>query len=145
MPILYFLTVAFAILLPCKAPAAGLDLFATRTVTVQFATQDGKPMADAEVKVYAPRDPTHVYKTGHTDKDGKFDFGADRDGMWTAEARIGGEIARATIRVGGAGDDQGGEVSPYLLIGGLGVLLVMAVGYHFLRARSRTRRPPLQR
>jgi len=140
MPILYFLTVALAVLLPCKAPAAGLDLFAAHTVTVQFATQDGKPMADAEVKVYAPGDPTQVYKTGRTDKDGKFDFAADRDGMWTAEARTGGEIARATIRVGGAGDDQGGSVSPYLLIGGLGLLLLMAVGYHFLRARSRIRR-----
>jgi hypothetical protein len=141
MPILYFLTVALAVLLPCKAPAVGLDLFATRTVTVQFATQDGKPMADAEVKVYAPGDPTHVYKTGRTDKDGKFDFGADRDGMWTAEARTEGEVARATIRVGDAGGDQGGGgVSPYLLIGGLGVLLVMAVGHHFLRARSRIRR-----
>jgi hypothetical protein len=75
-----------------------------------------------------------------TDKDGKFDFAADRDGMWTAEARTGGEIARATIRVGGAGDDQSGGVSPYLLIGGLGLLLLMAVGYHFLRARSRIRR-----
>jgi hypothetical protein len=140
MPILYFLTVALAVLLPCKAPAAGLDLFATHTVTVQFATQDGKPMADAEVKVYAPGDPAHVYKTGRTDKDGKFEFGTDRDGMWTAEARTGGEVARATLRVGGTGDDQSGGVSPYLLIGGLGVLLVMAVGYHFLRAPSRIRR-----
>jgi len=140
MPILYFLTVALAVLLPCKAPAAGLDLFATHTVTVQFSTQDGKPMADAEVKVYAPGDPTHVYKIGRTDKNGKFDFGTDRDGMWTAEARTGGEVARATLRVGGTGDDQSSGMSPYLLIGGLGVLLLMAVGYHVLRARSRTPR-----
>ena len=77
-----------------------LDLFATHEVTVQFATADGKPMADAEVKVYAPGDSAHVVKTGKTDKNGKFEFGTDRDGLWTAEARLGGDIARATIRVG---------------------------------------------
>jgi hypothetical protein len=136
MPVLYFLLVALAVLLPCKAPAAGLDLFATHTVTVQFATQDGKPMADADVSVFAPGDTTHAYKTGHTDKNGKFDFGTDRDGMWTAEARIGGEIARVMIRVDSSGEDLSG-VSPYLLLGGLGVLLALAVGYRFLRARAR--------
>ena len=85
----------------CNSPAGALDLFATHEVTVQFATADGKPMADAEVSVFAPGDLTHAVKTGQTDKDGKFEFGTDRDGLWTAEARSGGEIARATVRVGG--------------------------------------------
>jgi hypothetical protein len=130
-----------AALLLCKSPAAALDLFATHDVTVQFATVDGKPMADADVNVYAPGDPTHVVKTGKTDKDGKFQFGTDRDGLWTAEARAAGEVARATIRVGG--DQPPPErVSPYLLIGGLFVLLVLAVGYRYLRARARRGRPP---
>src|SRR5271156_2207166 len=88
------------VLWPCNSPAASLALFATHNVTVEFATADGKGMADAEVSVYAPGDPTHVVKTGKTDKDGKFTFGTDRDGLWTAEARISGDIARATVRVG---------------------------------------------
>ena len=129
-----------AVLLSCKAPAAAFDLFATQEVTVQFATADGKAMADAEVKVYAPGDPTHVVKTGRTDKDGKFTFGVDRDGLWTAEAHIAGDIARATIRVGGAGGGAGGgergDVSPYLIIGGLGALLVARGRYRFVRARA---------
>ena len=132
-----------AVLLSCKAPAAAFDLFATQEFTVQFATADGKPMADAEVSIYAPGDLTHSVKTGRTDKDGKFEFGTDRDGLWTAEAHINGEIARATIRVGGAGGGAGGgergDVSPYLIIGGLGVLLVVAAGLRFLRARARRR------
>ena len=122
-------------LLLCKSPAAALDLFATHDVSVQFATADGKPMADADVNVYAPGDLTHVVKTGKTDKDGKFQFGTDRDGLWTAEARASGEVARATIRVGG--DDSKERVSPYVLIGGLFVLLVIAVWYRLLRARAR--------
>ena len=34
------------------SPAVALDLFAAHEVTAQFATPDGKPMVDAEVRVY---------------------------------------------------------------------------------------------
>lgn len=141
MPLLlHALAVSFALLWLCNSPAAALDLFATHEVTVQFATADGKPMADAEVKVYAPGDTTHVAKTGKTGKDGKFTFGADRDGFWTAEARISGDVARASIKVGGPNEERGG-LSPFLVIGVLLVLLAIAVWYRFLRARSRGRGP----
>jgi len=83
---------------------------------VQFATQDGKPMADAEVSVFAPGDLTHPVKHGRTDKDGKFQFGTDRDGLWTAEARNGTEVARATVKVGGGSSDDQGETSPYVIV-----------------------------
>jgi hypothetical protein len=140
MPAFRFLVLALLALLLCKSPAAAIDLFATHQVSVQFVTQDGKPMAEAEVNVFAPGDPTHPVKTGRTDKDGKFAFGTDRDGLWTAQARNGTEVARATIKVGsGSGDDQGGP-SPYLVVGLLGVLLVVAVWFRFLRARTRTTR-----
>ena len=131
---------AIAVLVLCQVPAGALDFFASHEVTVQFATQDGQPMADAEVRVFAPGAPGRPALTGRTDKDGKFKFAADRDGFWTAEARNGTEVARATVRVGnpGAADDE--PLSPYLLIGLLGVLLVIAVWYRFLRARTRARR-----
>jgi hypothetical protein len=138
MPFPRFLALALAALMLCKSPAAALDLFATHEVTVQFATADGKPMPDAEVQVFAPGDLTHPVKTGKTDKDGKFAFGTDRDGLWTAQARVAGEIARASVRVGGgSGGEQGGGLSPYLVFGALGVLFVIAVWYRFLRARAR--------
>src|SRR5215218_6444446 len=35
-------------------PAAAIDLFARHLVSVEFATADGKPLADAEVRVFAP-------------------------------------------------------------------------------------------
>jgi uncharacterized protein DUF4198 len=141
MPLLRLAIFALSLLVLCNRPAAALDLFATHTVTVQFATTDGKPMADAEVRVFAPGDPTHVVKTGKTDKDGKFEFGTDRDGLWTAEARNGTEVARATVRVGGGGDEQPGNgPSPFLVVGALLVLLVLAVWFRFLRKRTRRRR-----
>src|SRR5262249_10051892 len=100
--------------------------------------QDGKPMADAEVKVYAPGETTKPAQTGRTDKDGKFEFGTDRDGLWMAEARTGTEVARATIRVG-KGDTDNAALSPFMVIGLLAVLLVIAVWYRFLRVRRRRR------
>jgi hypothetical protein len=134
------IALAFAVLALCNSPAGAFDLFATHEVTVQFATAAGQPMADAEVKVFAPGDLTHPVQTGKTDKDGKFEFGTDRDGMWTAEAEGHGEVARATIRVGGdANAAQQRRVSPIILIGGLLVLLVIAAWYRFLRARTRRR------
>src|SRR5262249_26859552 len=117
-------------------PAAAIDLFAKHRVTVQFATSDGKPMADTEVRVFAPGETNRPAVTGRTDSDGKFEFGADRDGLWSAEARNGGEVARATVRVGGQ-EQQTEPVSPIWLIGGLLVLLAIAFWYRLTRIRRR--------
>ena len=74
--------------------------------------------------------------TGRTDKEGKFEFPADEDGFWTAEARAGNEIARATVRVG-APEKQRELLSPVWLIGGLLLLLVVAFGVRVAFARRR--------
>jgi hypothetical protein len=122
-------------------PAAAFDLFAQHQVSVQFATQDGKPLANAEVRVFAPGETNRPALTGRTDKDGKFEFGADRDGFWSAEARSGDEIARLTIRVGSSEPQKEEPLSPYWLIGGLLLLLVLAFVFRFLRVRSRRLTP----
>ena len=116
-------------------PAASQTLFG-RQVEVTLAAQDGKPMTDAEVRVFAPNDPNRPATTGKTDSNGKFYFTANRDGFWTAEARRGEEVARVSVRVTGL---EGGNepLSPWLLSGGLLVLLALAVGFRVVRARSR--------
>lgn len=121
-------------------PAHAVDLFATHEVTAQFATPDGKPMANAEVRVFAPGDPSKAVATGRTDAEGKFVFGADRDGMWSAEARTADEVARVMIRVGGGSQSQG-WVSPLLIIGTLAVLLVVAFWYRLRQLRARRPKP----
>jgi hypothetical protein len=125
--------VLLAIVVP--GPVLAFDLFARHQVTVQFATSDGKAMANAEVRVFAPGEPNRPALTGRTHSDGKFEFGADRDGLWSAEARDGSEVARATVRVGG--QQQTEPPSPYWLLGGLLLLLVIAVASRILRARAR--------
>lgn len=128
-----------ALLLPlCLSPAGAFSLFGTHEVTAQFATPDGKPMANAEVRAFAPGDPGHPAVTGRTDAHGKFVFEADRDGFWSAEARSADQIARIMIRVGGESRPPT-RIPPLLVIGVLVVLLALAIGYRLLRAR--TRRP----
>jgi hypothetical protein len=134
------LLATFVVLLQFAAtPVAGLGLFDTHEVTAQFATADGKPMADAEARVFAPGDPKTPVATGRTDSEGKFVFGADRDGFWSAEARGGGQVARIMIRVGGEAQPQN-RISPFLVIGVLAILLAIAIWYRLLRARSQRRR-----
>ncbi|MGE0257504.1 MAG: hypothetical protein AB7H71_02455 [Alphaproteobacteria bacterium] len=119
-------------------PAAALELFARHQVSVEFATADGKPLGNAEVRVFAPGKPNSPVLTGRTDRNGKFEFPADADGFWQAEARAGAEIARVTIRVGSPGQ-QRELISPMWLIGGL--LLGLAVALGIRVALIRRRRP----
>jgi len=126
---------AMLLAITVPAPALAFDLFARHQVTVQFATSDGKPMANAEVRVFAPGEPNRPALTGRTDSEGKFEFGADRDGFWSAEARDGSEVARANVRVGSL--QQAEPLSSYWLIGGLLLRLVIAVASRILRARDR--------
>jgi hypothetical protein len=118
--------------LPCRA----FDLFTRHEVTAQFATPDGKPMAHAEVRAFAPGDPNTPVVTGRTDAEGKFVFDADRDGFWSAEARSADYVARIMIRVGGEQQQSQNWLSPFLVVGVLVVLLAIAVWYRLLRART---------
>ncbi len=81
-------------------------------------------------------------ETGHTDSQGKYVFDADRDGMWTAEARTSTEVARVMIRVGaGAPQQQQSRLPPAIVIGGLILLVAMGWWYLLLRRRGRWRQP----
>ncbi len=124
-------------LLLTPSPAIAFDLFATHEVTVQFATQDGKPLANAEVQVFPPGDGKTPAITGRTDAQGKFVFEADQDGFWSAEAKGADQVARVMIRVGGELQQPQSRISPFLVIGVLAVLLALAIWYRLLRARNR--------
>ena len=123
--------------------ATAQSLFGGHQVTVEFATADGKPIADAEVRVFAPGRPDRPALTGRTDSKGKFEFAADVDGMWSAEARAGGEIARVTVRVGSKQAEE--PLSPYWLVGGLLLLLVLAFVFRIARVRARRGQTALTR
>jgi hypothetical protein len=137
LAITFTLTTALVL---APAPSAAFDLFATHEVTVQFATQDGKPLANAEVQVFAPGAPKTPAVTGRTNAEGKFVFAADQDGFWSAEAKGADQVARVMIRVGDESQQPQSRISPFLVIGALAILLALAIWYRLLRARNR--RPP---
>ena len=129
-----------ALYLLVASPAGAFGLFATHEVTVQFATPDGKPMVNAEVRAFASGDPNGLGVTGRTDAEGKFVFTADRDGFWSAEARSADYVARVMIRVGGELQSPN-WLSPVLVVGFLVVMLALAIWYRLLRARTHRPRP----
>ena len=129
-----------ALFLFSAVSSVALDLFAKHEVTAQFATPDGKPMANAEVQVFAPGVPKTPALTGRTDGNGKFAFEADSDGFWSAEARSADQVARIMIRVGGETQSQS-RVSPFLVFGVLAILLAIAIWYRLLRLRRNRPRP----
>ncbi len=131
----FLAVIAFLSFFP-GSPTCAFDLLTRHEVTVQFATPDGKPMANVEVRVFAPGEPSRPALTGRTDANGKFVFGADRDGLWSVEASAADHVARVMVRVGGETESQNG-LSPFLLVGFLMVLVVIAVWYRLLRARTR--------
>jgi hypothetical protein len=118
---------------PCRA----FSLLTRREVSVHFATARGVPMANAAVRVFAPGDAKAPVATGRTDAEGNFTFYADKNGFWSAEAASGGDIARVMIRVA-AGEPERGLLAPRFLLGGVIVLLVIALAYRVLHRR----RPP---
>jgi len=137
-PLLVLAVAAFCF--HAAAPALAFDLFTTHEVTTQFATPDGKPMANAEVHAFAPGDdPNRPAVVGRTDAEGKFVFSADRDGFWSAEARSSDYVARIMIRVGGEQQSKH-WLSPVLVVGVLVVMLALAIWYRLLRARTQGRR-----
>jgi nickel transport protein len=131
---------AVALHLFAASPAGAFDLFATHEVTAQFATPDGKPMANADVRVFAPGDPTKPAATGHTDAEGKFVFAANQDGFWSAEARSSDYVARVMIRVGAEQQSQS-WLSPVFVVGFLVIMLALAIWYRLLRARAHRPKP----
>jgi Domain of unknown function (DUF4198) len=129
------LAAAIMVLCLITSSPSRADFFTRHEVTAQFATPDGKPMAGAEVRVFSPNDPSRTAVTGRTDADGKFVFDPDQDGFWSAEARNADYVARIMIRVGG-GSQSPSWLSPLLVIGFLVVLVVFAVWYRLVRART---------
>jgi hypothetical protein len=132
-----------AVCLSAESPARAFDLFTTHEVTAQFATSDGRPMADAAVRVFAPGDLKTPVETGHTDSQGKYVFDADKDGLWTAEARTASEVARVMIRVGAGApqEQQRSRLPPVVVIAAILLLVALCWWYLLLRMRGRWRKP----
>lgn len=92
-----------AIAIAMSAWGHGVDLGYRQTQAVEImATFDsGEPMANAQVAVYAPDNPSQPWLTGTTDEQGRFLFSPDRDeaGTWEVTVRQAGHGDVVTIPV----------------------------------------------
>jgi nickel transport protein len=92
-------------------------------IEIQARFDSGEPLANAQVLVYAPDEPTEVWEQGTTDDQGRFSFAPDttQPGNWEVMVRQAGHGDLTTIPVGalpladsvgadGAGAE--GEVEP---------------------------------
>lgn len=74
----------------------------TQALEVQATYDSGEPMANAQVVVYAPDDPSEAWLTGVTDERGQFLFSPDPSmtGNWDVQIRQAGHGDIVSIPVG---------------------------------------------
>ena len=92
----FFLALAVVLALPKQvlAHGANIEYQETNAVTIQAKYDDGKPMANAQVVIYAPSDRASPWLKGTTDESGRFTFVPNTDaeniGNWDVKVRQSG-------------------------------------------------------
>ncbi len=108
MKLHYVLLLSFVSLIGWRATASAhgvkLKYRTTQAVEIQAAYDGGQPMANAQITVYAPDDPSSAWLTGTTDATGKFTFTpeANQIGNWDVKVRQAGHGEIVTIELGAA-------------------------------------------
>ncbi len=96
--------------LPVLAHGVIVEHRSVKSIEVQARFDTGEPMAQAQVLVYAPDNPTEAWQQSTTDDQGRFSFVPDETlpGNWEVMVRQAGHGAIATIPVsaGAAGDSS---------------------------------------
>ncbi|MDY7015455.1 MAG: carboxypeptidase regulatory-like domain-containing protein [Cyanobacteriota bacterium] len=72
-----------------------------QAIAIEATYDSGKPMANAQVLIYAPDNPSQVWQKGTTDERGKFVFIPDRarSGNWEVAVRQAGHGEIAVIPI----------------------------------------------
>lgn len=124
-----------------SAHGATVDYQTVQAISINAVYDGGQPMADAQVTVYAPNDPSTPWSTGTTDEQGRFTFtpDADQPGNWEVKVRQAGHGDIVTIPVGEtvaeAGSDSYTPVQKALL-GAAGAWGFLGTALFFARKKS---------
>jgi nickel transport protein len=78
--------------LPSRAHSTMIEYQATEAITIQAKFDNGAPLSNAQVVVYAPDNPSEPWQKGMTDAQGKFTFIPDyqNQGNWSVKVRSAG-------------------------------------------------------
>ncbi|NJN85435.1 MAG: carboxypeptidase regulatory-like domain-containing protein [Leptolyngbyaceae cyanobacterium SL_7_1] len=117
-----------------------IEYQATQAYEIQAAYDTGTPMADAQVAVYSPDEPSEPWLTGTTDAQGRFVFSPTTPGNWEVQIRQAGhgDILVIPVGDGGAGSASGSSNSYTPLQTGLmiGSVLWGCIGTALFFSRS---------
>jgi nickel transport protein len=106
-----------SLLLPATALAHGVNIQYSSDIKIEIVAKydTGEPMAGAQVKVYAPDDPTTPWLTGVCDDEGHFSFTPDasKPGTWDVQVRLAGHGGMIHIPVGGDSTATSGGIGGY--------------------------------
>lgn len=111
----FFLALLSTVAMPQQALAHGanIEYQETSAITIQAKYDDGTPMANAQVVVYAPSDRATPWLKGTTDESGNFTFIPDRQpenlGNWDIKVRQSGHGDITSIPI--TNDLQAGDKS----------------------------------
>ncbi|NEP00721.1 MAG: carboxypeptidase regulatory-like domain-containing protein [Symploca sp. SIO2E9] len=98
---------------PIRATAHGVKIEAKNTQAIEIYAQydNGEPISNTQVTVYAPQDPATPWLQGTSDQSGKFVFVPDssQPGNWAVQVRKAGhgKMINITLGEGTAGADSG--------------------------------------
>jgi nickel transport protein len=94
---------------PALAHGVTVEHRQVNAVELEARFETGEPMANAQVLVYAPGNPTDVWQEGTTDDQGRFSFTPDtsQPGSWEVMVRQAGHGVLTTIPI--AASTAGGE------------------------------------
>jgi nickel transport protein len=84
------------------AHGAAIDYTVGQAISISAAYDSGTPMADAQVAVFTPSDPSTPWMTGTTDAEGRFTFMPDPSipGNWEVQVRQAGHGDIISIPIG---------------------------------------------
>jgi nickel transport protein len=95
------------LIIPVKAYAHGVDIEYTSEISIVITAKydTGEPMAEAQVTIYTPDDPSTPWLTGTCDDEGQFTFTPDTSipGDWKVKVRLAGhgDISYITVSESG--------------------------------------------
>jgi len=87
------------VLLPMAALAHGVSLDYQRVIQITARYDNGEPMANATVQVFAPDQLQAVALQGITTAEGHFQFTPDQAGYWQVQVRQAGHGGTITVPV----------------------------------------------
>ncbi len=86
---------------PLLAHGVALEYSGLSAIQIAARYDNGEPMADAQVAVFAPGNPAEPWLTGTTDSEGRFLFVPDPGipGLWEVQVRLAGHGGLLRIEV----------------------------------------------